>query len=271
MSKKNSKKKGTKKRGTPCHNTRRYDAPADTSPTAVVDDNVTTPGFKMKRPIAFNYAQHATETGNRKVPFSDRNFSMSQVTKTIDTENIKSASIGFSGLHSSKSTRRLEQIADLRARGIGDHIDLSQLIVCGDQSTGKSSVLEGLTDLPFPRQDGVCTKFATEIILQHSISEQSITASIIPSSSRSDRSKTTLRSYRRQLKGFDKLPVAIAEAGSLMGIRGFNDGKEGPAFAENVLRIEVLGPVGLHLTVVNLPGLISVANEEQTENDVKIV
>ena len=167
--------------------------------------------------------------------------------------------------------RRLEQIADLRARGIGDHIDLPQLIVCGDQSTGKSSVLKGLTGLLFPRQDGVCTKFATEIILQHSIDEQSITATIIPSSSRSERFKITLRSYRQQLKDFDELSVAIAEAGSLMGIRGFGDVKEGPAFAENVLRIEVLGPVGLHLTVVDLPGLISVANEEQTEDDVQIV
>ena len=53
-----------------------------------------------------------------------------------------------------------------------------------------------------------------------------------------------------------------------MGIRGFGDIQEGPAFAEDVLRIEVSGPVGLHLTVVDLPGLISVANEEQTENNI---
>ncbi len=271
LSKKNTKKKGAKKRNTPFHDAPRHDSPADTSPTAVVEDNAITPGSKMRRSIAFDHAEHATETRNREVPFSNRNSSMSQVTKILDTENMKSESLGFSGLHSSKSTRQLEQIADLRARGIGDHIDLPQLVVCGDQSAGKSSVLKGLTGLPFPRQDGVCTKFATKIILQHSIGEQSITASIIPSSSRSDRSKTTLRSYRRQLKGFDELPVAIAEAGSLMGIRGFNDVKEGPAFAEDVLRIEVLGPVGLHLTVVDLPGLISVANEEQTEDDVQIV
>lgn len=37
------------------------------------------------------------------------------------------------------------------------------------------------------------------------------------------------------------------------------------------LRIEVTGPIGLHLSVVDLPGLISVANEEQTEEDVEAV
>jgi len=59
-----------------------------------------------------------------------------------------------------------------------------------------------------------------------------------------------------------KLPSAIAEVGSMMGIRGFKDIATGPAFGEDVLRIEVSGPVGLHLTVVDLPGQIFVANEE---------
>lgn len=271
LSKKSTKKKKAKKRDTSCHDAPRCDAPADTSPTAVVEDSATILGSEIKRSIASKHVQDATETRTREVSFSNRNSSRSQVTKIPNTKNIKSESVGFPGLHSSKSTRRLEQIADLRARGIGDHIDLPQLIVCGDQSAGKSSVLEGLTGLPFPRQDGVCTKFATEIILQHSIGEQSITATILPSSSRSERFKIMLRRYRRQLQEFDELPVAIAEAGSLMGIRGFGDVKEGPAFAEDVLRIEVLGPVGLHLTVVDLPGLISVANEEQTEDDVQTV
>ena len=90
----------------------------------------------------------------------------------------------LSGLYSAKSTRRLEQIAGLRVRRIGDHVDLPQLVVCGDQSAGKSSVLEGITGLPFPRQDGVCTKFATEIILQHSDGERVIVATVLPAASR---------------------------------------------------------------------------------------
>lgn len=66
-----------------------------------------------------------------------------------------------------KSIQRLEQISALRARGIGDNIDLPQPVVFGNQSAGKSWVLEGITSIYFPREEGVCTKFATEVILEH--------------------------------------------------------------------------------------------------------
>jgi hypothetical protein len=56
-----------------------------------------------------------------------------------------------------------------------------------------------------------------------------------------------------------------------MGIRGFGGIKVRPAFAEDILRVYVSGPVGLHLSVVDLSGLISVANDEQIEDDDKMV
>ena len=40
------------------------------------------------------------------------------------------------------------------------------MVVVGDQSTGKSSVLQAVTDIPFPVNDQMCTVFATEITLQ---------------------------------------------------------------------------------------------------------
>ena len=55
-----------------------------------------------------------------------------------------------------------------------------KLVVVGDQSSGKSSVLEGLTDLPFPRDSGLCTRFPTQIVFKRSkvaVIEVSIMAS----------------------------------------------------------------------------------------------
>ncbi|KAF2175096.1 hypothetical protein K469DRAFT_471643, partial [Zopfia rhizophila CBS 207.26] len=73
----------------------------------------------------------------------------------------------------------LDKIDKLFACDVGEYIDLPQLVVVGDQSSGKSSVLEGLTRLPFPRDSGLCTKFATQITFRRAASH-SIKVSILP-------------------------------------------------------------------------------------------
>ncbi|KAF3066704.1 Interferon-induced GTP-binding protein Mx1 [Trichoderma lentiforme] len=178
----------------------------------------------------------------------------------------------FSHLRTSKSSQRLNQVEKIRAHGVGDLISLPALVVCGDQSTGKSSVLEGVTGIPFPRQEGLCTRFPSEINLRHTECESvTITASIRPHISRPAEVQQTLSAYRKQLKDMSELPGVIEEVSRLMNIRGYCDNENASAFSVDVLRIEVAGPIGLHLSVVDLPGLISVANEEQTEEDVEAV
>lgn len=98
----------------------------------------------------------------------------------------------LSGLRSQRSSQRLQEIANLKSRGIGEHVNLPQLVVCGDQSAGKSSVLEGITGLPFPRQDGICTRFATEIMLTYTEGPIHMQAEIIPSQLRSESMKNDL-------------------------------------------------------------------------------
>lgn len=100
----------------------------------------------------------------------------------------------ISALHSRKLSVCLEQIAGLRALGVGNHIDLPQLVVSSDQSAGKGSVLEGLTGLPSPRQDGGCTRFVTEILLHNNDSEDmTIVATLIPCKNCDEQSSSALR------------------------------------------------------------------------------
>ncbi|EXM13002.1 dynamin GTPase [Fusarium oxysporum f. sp. vasinfectum 25433] len=56
-----------------------------------------------------------------------------------------------------------------------------------------------------------------------------------------------------------------------MGLRGFTDNHDDNAFASDALHIKISRPIGLHLSVVDLPGLISVSNEEQSDGDVDAV
>lgn len=172
------------------------------------------------------------------------------------------------GLVSSRISERLNQVDRVRANGVGDHIALPQLAVCGDQSSGKSSVLEGISGIPFPRQDGLCTRFATEIILRHEPKDQRNTATIIPHVSRTEDEKASLSTFRRDVNDLSDLPGIINEAARLMGVQGTNTLADAPTFAADVLRLEVVGDTGLHLTLVDLPGLISVSENEE---DVQLV
>jgi hypothetical protein len=67
----------------------------------------------------------------------------------------------------SKEHRDLFDIIDkLGSKGISKYVDLPEIIVCGDQSAGKSSVLGAISELSFPTKDNLCTKFATELVLR---------------------------------------------------------------------------------------------------------
>jgi hypothetical protein len=72
----------------------------------------------------------------------------------------------------SKDHRDLLNIIDsLRPQGISRIVDLLQIIVCGNQSSSKSSVLEAISGMLFPTKDNLCTRFATELILRRNPSE----------------------------------------------------------------------------------------------------
>lgn len=60
----------------------------------------------------------------------------------------------------------LDVIDQLCNLGINQYVELPTILVCGDQSSGKSSVLEAICKLPFPRGDNVCTTFATELSIR---------------------------------------------------------------------------------------------------------
>ena len=62
--------------------------------------------------------------------------------------------------------------------------------------SGKSSVLEGLTGLPYPRDSGLCTRFATQITFRRTPSTN-IAVSIIPAENAPSDYAEKLRGWRK--------------------------------------------------------------------------
>ena len=154
----------------------------------------------------------------------------------------------------------LDVVDGLRSKGIGRYIDLPQIIVCGDQSSGKSSVLEAISGMPFPTKDALCTRFATELILRRSPTE-SIKLSVV-SGQGGKHNKITLSP---SLKSFD-FAQTVKEAQDFMV-------QESPdtLFFTDILRVEISSPTQPHLTLVDLPGLFVAGNKQQSVSDAEVV
>ncbi|QSS63441.1 hypothetical protein I7I51_00499 [Histoplasma capsulatum] len=69
-----------------------------------------------------------------------------------------SAQVQMRNLQSSDELDLVDAIDKLRSQGISHYVSLPQLIVCGDQSSGKSSVLDAISGIPFPTKDNLCTR-----------------------------------------------------------------------------------------------------------------
>ena len=133
---------------------------------------------------------------------------------------------------------------------------LPQIIVYGDQSSGKSSVLEAISGVRFPIKDNLCTRFATELVLRRGL-EAKVTVEITPGEDRDAEERAALLAFKvpdALVKDFPSLVEATKEA---MGLNA-----NPKAFSSDVLRVEVTGPSQPYLTLINLPGLLYAENKQ---------
>ncbi|KAI2471102.1 P-loop containing nucleoside triphosphate hydrolase protein [Annulohypoxylon bovei var. microspora] len=171
----------------------------------------------------------------------------------------------------SKDHKTLMDVIDkLRSKGINRYVNLPQIVVCGDQSSGKSSVLQAISGMSFPTQDNLCTRFATELILRHTNehAEEKCHVSISPGVDRSSQEKTRLEQFQySEIPDHNNIGTLVDKAKEVMGV-GIDRGR---TFCKDVLRIELSGPTQPHLTIVDLPGLFRAGNKEQSAEDATIV
>lgn len=165
-----------------------------------------------------------------------------------------------------RSQRLLSLVDRLRSDRVGDLIHLPRLVVCGDQSSGKSSVLNAISRQKFPTDDLLCTRYPHELDMRPD-SHDHITVSIVPAAGRSIAEQQRLQAFTLTPQSLIDLPTIVQEAGRLMGL-----GQEGgPAFSKDTLRIAIGGPRLPPLTVVDLPGLFHSGVDSQTNDDAEFV
>lgn len=168
------------------------------------------------------------------------------MTVTLHTEVLRE-------LKSEEATALHQLMDSLSSCGVGSLVDLPQIIVVGEQSAGKSSVLSAISRVKFPVASGVCTRFATEIVLREAA--QTRVQVSIKFSAKANEPK------RLERTGFsdDDLSDIITEARGYMGMA-----QNSREFSKDVLRLEIEGPNMDPLTLVDLPGIFHVDTNEQS-------
>jgi GTP-binding protein EngB required for normal cell division len=173
-----------------------------------------------------------------------------------------------SQLTSYEQRELLDAVDKLRRADIsGEDFSIPQIIVCGDQSSGKSSVLEAISQLKFPVGTGTTTRFATEVVLRNNslTSGTPVTLKIIADRSRTPEEKARIETFTFVIQLDEPGAFSDAVNAALKHLESIEPGKK---FWYDRLHVEISGPKQPNLTLVDLPGLIHTeasANRGDTE------
>ncbi|KAF9585350.1 hypothetical protein BGW38_002806 [Lunasporangiospora selenospora] len=154
--------------------------------------------------------------------------------------------------------RVVDMISKVQACGLLHKLNIPRMAIIGDQSSGKSSVLEAITKLSFPRNKGMCTRFVTQVNLRRdpTLQEDMISARIDGEGAFNESFSTV------------KAPVTfqsvIEEAVTLLCT-------DSNPISDKILEITISGPTQLPLTIIDLPGFITTTLNDEIEDLPEII
>jgi hypothetical protein len=163
-----------------------------------------------------------------------------------DVFDVKMPQVSLASL---EHKRLVEVIESLKLHGIDSNVTPPRIVVLGDRSSGKSSVLEALSGVAFPIRGNLCTRYPIELALQKS-AEVNVDISIKPHGDRSEAEKMQLESFSPPPTAVNDMSLLIRSADKAMGLK-YN----GKTVHNDKLMITVSGPTQPTLTLVDLPGL----------------
>lgn len=198
----------------------------------------------------------------------------------------------------------VKKIQDLSHLGIEDNtIALPKICVVGDQSTGKSSLIEGISEINVPRSSGTCTRCPMEINLSESEPGEGWSCSVFLSrgywydpskrlTAGTKRSDTlgpwvpfdgqeaelflTLTDKRMVKETIEWAQRAILNPSTdpqnfVPGKNANTSGTVQVKFSPNVVRLDIAGPNYPALSFYDLPGVISQAEQDDETYLVQLV
>lgn len=145
----------------------------------------------------------------------------------------------------------IDLVDGLRSCGVDRDVAVPQVIVVGDQSSGKSSVIEAICGVPLPRGAGLTTRCATELRLSDGTRGPS---GEVVGDSDSEWRCTIATSVDRRLVPVAR-PEDLADAITAR-TEALTDVRRTGGFSKERIIIIICHPDLPNLTLIDLPGLI---------------
>ncbi|KAF9581758.1 hypothetical protein BGW38_001109 [Lunasporangiospora selenospora] len=149
----------------------------------------------------------------------------------------------------------IDKINKIRGYGLSKILTIPQIAILGDQSSGKSSVLEAITQLSFPRNKDTCTRFATQVNLRQTIRREMM-AYI-------DGEDEFNEQYQALQDASWNIHKIVSDANEILC--------DNTDISEKVLEITISGPNLAPLTVIDLPGYINTTIDGQDKTIIKTI
>ncbi|XP_063249230.1 interferon-induced GTP-binding protein Mx-like isoform X2 [Prinia subflava] len=163
------------------------------------------------------------------------------------TEEDKAAEHTLYNQYEEKIRPCIDLVDSLRALGIEKDLSLPAIAVIGDQSSGKSSVLEALSGVALPRGNGIVTRCPLELKLKRLPEGQAW------------QGKISYQNVIQNLQSASDVDGAIRLAQDIVaGPRG--------AISGELISLEIRSPDVPDLTLIDLPGIARVAVGDQPKD-----
>jgi len=148
----------------------------------------------------------------------------------------------------------LDLIDSLRQHGIHHDLPLPQIAVVGDQSSGKSSVLEAISGVPFPRGTGLVTRCAIQLIMKRAP----------PNTPWRGHASVSWKLAQPKESG----PISSADEipNIIVALTNHLTNYETSSFSSESIIIKVTSPDAPDLTLIDLPGIVRTSTSGQSHN-----
>ncbi|XP_072116118.1 interferon-induced GTP-binding protein Mx1-like isoform X1 [Mobula birostris] len=167
-----------------------------------------------------------------------------QEPKDERSDSVKAMDTPLSSQYEQEVRPCIDLIDSLRGFGVDKDLGLPAIAVIGDQSSGKSSVLEALSGVSLPRGSGIVTRCPLELKLKRVKNENAW------------KGKISYRDYSKDLSSASEVEEEIVEAqNSIAG--------QGVGISNELISLEIESSIVPDLTLIDLPGIARVAVGDQ--------